>query len=325
MSTALRPAVEPIASARYSKSPPGAHVFSTLVNFDTTAGYEPGGGLVFDPSGNLYGATQFGGANSNGTIYEIPAGTTTPITVAPFVYPVSGGRPNGQLIFDGLGNLYGTGGGGGPFGVGSVFEVINPTPWIAPLASFNGTGNGANPRAGLVADGSGNLFGTTYYGGASGDGTVFEVAAGTHALTTLATFNGANGANPDGSLIFDSSGNLYGTTYNGGDLTQNSGAGDGIVFEVTAGTRITCSRWRRPGGQRQRAQPIGALTFDKSGNLWGNTWVGGAGSLGAVFKVTAGNHLLSAVASFTMTNGFNPNGGMVFDSGWRSVRHDFSR
>ena len=82
----------------------------------------------------------------------------------------------------------------------------------------------------LVADSAGNLYGTTSDGGANGDGTVFEIAAGTHALSTLATFNGANGASPVAALAIDASGNLFGTTQSGG--TYN----DGTVFEIAAGT-----------------------------------------------------------------------------------------
>ncbi len=79
-------------------------------------------------------------------------------------------------------------------------------------------------------------IGTTENGGANGKGAVFEVAAGTHALSTLATFNRANGANPRGGLIADVSGNLFGTTRLGGDLSVGGGLGNGAVFEVAAGT-----------------------------------------------------------------------------------------
>ncbi len=103
-----------------------------------------------------------------------------------------------------------------------------PIYHLTTLAAFDGT-NGRLPFAGLIADASGNLYGTTEQGGA-GYGTVFEVAAGTHALSALVTFNGTNGAFPRAGLIADASGNLFGTTAEGG-------ANDyGTVFEVAAGT-----------------------------------------------------------------------------------------
>ena len=96
-------------------------------------------------------------------------------------------------------------------GYGTVFELAKGSGTITTLASFNGT-DGANPYGGLIMDSSGNLYGTAADGGASGDGTVFELAKGSGTITTLASFNGTNGANPYGGLIMDSSGNLYGTT-----------------------------------------------------------------------------------------------------------------
>jgi uncharacterized repeat protein (TIGR03803 family) len=144
------------------------------------------------------------------------------------------------------------------------------------LATFTGA-NGANPFAGLVADASGNFYGTTAFGGASGDGTVFKVAAGTHALTTLATFDGTNGYRPDAALVADASGNLYGTTSGGGD------GGNGTVFEVVAGTNalVTLAAFDGTNG----SDPEGNLFIDASGNIYGTTVTGGANGAGSVFEL----------------------------------------
>ncbi len=107
-----------------------------------------------------------------------------------------------------------------------MFELAAGAHTFSTLVSFNGA-NGGNPIAGLIADASGNLYGTTSGGGANNAGTVFQLAAGTHALTTLATFNGANGSDPAADLLMDASGNLYGTTFTGGANNQ------GAVFELS--------------------------------------------------------------------------------------------
>src|SRR6202035_146028 len=104
-------------------------------------------------------------------------------------------------------------------GYGTVFEVQQGSGSITTLGAFNGS-SGAYALAGLALDTSGNLFGTTYHGRSgydtrhnqSGNGTVFEVQSGSGTITTLATFNSTNGANPYASLVEDSSGNVFGTT-----------------------------------------------------------------------------------------------------------------
>ncbi len=143
---------------------------------------------------------------------------------------------------------------------------IRLTLSLTTLASF-GFPDGLDPNGGLVMDSSGNLYGTTTYGGATGrdgDGTVFEVAHGSGAITTLALFNGTNGANPFDGLIMDSSGNLYGTT--------SAGAGSssyGTVFELAkgSGTITTLASFNGNNGSQSHA----ALIMDSSGNLYGTT------------------------------------------------------
>ena len=187
-----------------------------------------------------------------------------------------------------------------------MFEVAHGSGTITTLASFNGT-NGADPIGGLVEDSSGNLFGTTHDGGASGDGTVFEVAQGSGTITTLASFNGTNGANPVGGLVEDSSGNLFGTTYDGGALPATA----------------RCSRWQHGSGTittlasfngTQRRRSRGGLVEDSSGNLFGTTVIGGADNDGTVFEVAHGSGTITTLASFNGTNGANPYAGLVEDS-----------
>jgi uncharacterized repeat protein (TIGR03803 family) len=200
---------------------------TTLASFGAHTGAGPVGGVIMDSSGNLYGTAAGGGRSSEGTVFELAHGSGTITTLASFV-PLTqdGDRPLAGLIMDRSGNLYGTTNLGGRYGAGTVFELAHGSGEITALASFNGT-NGARPDGGLIMDSSGNLYGTTDVGGASRDGTVFELAHGSGTITTLVSFNGTNGSEPEDALIMDTSGNLYGTTYVGG------ASNDGTVFELS--------------------------------------------------------------------------------------------
>ncbi len=270
-----------------------------------------------DSSGNLYGSTLAGGAYGYGTVFEIAHGSDTITTLASFnlnnVHP-------GGLVMDGSGNLYGITG-GGAYGDGSVFELAKGSGTITTLASFDGTGtnngNGESP-SGLIMDGSGNLYGTTTGDGSSrptGDGTVFEVAKGSGTITTLADFDGYNGFGPNGGLIMDGSGNLYGTTERGG---ASSG---GTVFELAKGsdTITTLGSFNVTNG----SDPESGLVMDGSGNLYGTTYSGGAyfdlglgqGAIygGTVFEVAKGSDTITTLTDFDGYNGFGPNGGLIMD------------
>jgi uncharacterized repeat protein (TIGR03803 family) len=205
----------------------GTRKVSTLVTFNGAngTGAYPYAGMIADSSGNLYGTTSGGGTNNDGTVFKVATGTHKLTTLATFD-GTNGANPESVLLADSSGNLYGTTTGGGANSDGTVFEVAAGTHTLSTLVTFNGT-NGKQPYASLIADANGNLYGTTSSGGANGDGTVFEVAAGTHTLITLVTFNGTNGQQPYASLIADASGNLYGTTNTGG---AND---DGTVFELS--------------------------------------------------------------------------------------------
>lgn len=279
----------------------GGSMLTTVAAFSGDNGEFPLGGLVADAAGNLYGTTSSGGLGGSGTVFEIPAGTDTVNTLASFDGG-NGASPAGSLVVDN-GNLYGTTQSGGLDDAGTVFEVAAGSNAITTLVTFNGT-NGSEPTAGLTEDSNGNLFGTTYYGGANGGivggyGTVFEVSAGTNTLTTLASFNGDNGANPHGGVIIDSKGNLYGTA-------ANSGANqDGTVFTVAAGSN-TISTVASFNGYDGKT-PYGSLVADAQGDIYGTTVYGGLGyqatfpnasGFGTVFEIPTGSNGIENLASF---------------------------
>jgi uncharacterized repeat protein (TIGR03803 family) len=209
--------------------PAGSHTIKALASFDGSGadGKNPSG-LIRDSSGNLFGTAVSGGTSNDGTVFELPAGSSTIRALASF-RGFNGTSPLAGVIRDGNGNLFGTAEVGGLFGEGAVFELPAGTHSIIALASFDRT-NGERPRGALIEDSTGDFFGTTSEGTPFNDGTVFELPAGSHTIKTLATFDGANGAKPFAGLVRDSKGNLYGTTTAGG----NNGVG--TVFELSPST-----------------------------------------------------------------------------------------
>ena len=267
--------------------PSGGGTPIALATFTGTSGdgASPVGGLVADAAGDLFGTTSSGGANGFGTVFEIPltSGTYGPeATIASFTGS-GGSRPEGTLIIDGNGDLFGTTSTGGAHGDGTVFELVNTSGvYGAPevLKSFSGgSGDGANPLGGLVADANGDLFGTTASGGTGNAGTVFELvnASGSYTEQVLASFNYTNGIGPASSLVIDRAGDVFGTTPGGG---ANQ---DGTVFEVAAGSGIITDVVSFNG--TDGSDPIGGLTIDAAGNLYGTTLRGGTNGDGTVFEV----------------------------------------
>ena len=225
-----------------AKTADGYAAPTTLVNFNGTNGAEPISGLIADAYGDLFGTTSIGGNFTTnfgyglGTVFEITKTdsgyASTPTTLVAF-NGTDGGGPNSSLIADANGDLFGTTGVGGsagynpkaPNSFGTVFEITKTDSGYAStpttLVTFNRT-DGNSPNS-LIADANGDLFGTTYSGGAYDGygyyGTVFEIVKTAHGYastpTTLVNFNDANGSEPT-SLIADAHGDLFGTTAFGG-------------------------------------------------------------------------------------------------------------
>jgi uncharacterized repeat protein (TIGR03803 family) len=231
---------------------------SVLYSFHGTDGATPYAGLIFDSLGNLYGTTTYGGTSSAcsggcGTVFKLT--TTGEETVLYSFNGVDGANPYASLIFDGLGDLYGTtfnGGasrtGCGGDGCGTVFK-LDRTGVENLLYSFTGaTGTGSHPVGGLITDAFGNLYGTAAWGGGtgcapySGCGMVFELES-SGGMSVLHSFSGgSDGGLPDGTLVRDTKGNLYGTTVLGGNLSCNTPGrnfADTIVVSV-GNIQIAC-------------------------------------------------------------------------------------
>jgi uncharacterized repeat protein (TIGR03803 family) len=215
-----------------------------------------------------------------------------------------GSKPESAVIMDAAGNFYGTTAlGGSNCDCGTVYKLApNGTETI--LHVFTGGNDGAQPYAALVADQSGNLYGTTVIGGVNEDGTVFKIAPdGTEKV--LHTFSGGDdGEQPYAGLILDKNGNLFGAAIGGGVN------GFGVVYELTPKGTFKVP-YAFTGGS-QAAYPEGTLLADKSGNFYGTTRGGGTGS-GTVYQLSADFHEKVLYAFTNGSDGSEPYAGVVAD------------
>ena len=329
-------------------------------------GAAPVGGVVFGPDGTLYGATQFGGADNCspmaacGTVYQLtPQKDGLWAETVLYVFKGKafndGEYPEGGLIADSSGNLYGTTAYGGSgncvlagsaAGCGTVFELSPPQQkgqaWTETiLYSFPTAKQGYVPAGDLVFDASGNLYGSTIFGGGKGTtcdpfyqfcGAVFRLIAprtknGKWTERVLHSFaGGSDGAEPNGNLVLDSAGAVYGTTSFGGNegCKTDSGIGCGTAFELKPPTK-TSGAWTQEILHRfaeinDGATPSGGLIFDAAGALYGTTF-SGSNVDGTIFKLTPTaapatrweETLLYTYANCGGNQGCSPSG-LVFDN-----------
>jgi len=250
-------------------------------------GFGPGGGVTLDATGNLFGTTPDGGASSQGVVYEVTrSGRRWSEHV---IHAFTGGKDGGVgslglLLLQGSA-LYGVSELGGAHGAGTIFKIsgANKQWTLTTLYAFKGAPDAAFPYGGLVADTSGNLFGTTYYGGTSGQGTVFELvrnARGYRERVLYSFKGGSDGSSSTSTLVFAGSGDLYGTTSAGGGSCDC-----GTIFKVNPKTGQETVLHSFGGGSDGQYSYYG-LTPDASGTLFGTTVAGGLNNQGVVFSFT---------------------------------------
>jgi uncharacterized repeat protein (TIGR03803 family) len=257
----------------YKLSPTGQQ--TVLHNFSAGAdGAYPYSGVVRDAAGNLYGDTSAGGPENGGVVYRLDTAGNETILYS-FTGGADGGQPNPGLIQDSAGNLYGTTYRGGTSNAGVVFKV-NPSGKETVLHTFTGGADGGQPESGLVRDPVGNFYGTVAQGGSAGWGVLYKLnTAGQETVLYNYPFGSDGGG---AGVIRDTAGNLYGTIY------QGAAAGSGAVYELDAGGNFTVL-YNFTGGA-DGGQPVGPLSRDSSGNLYGVANIGGANAGGVVFKLT---------------------------------------
>jgi len=272
-------------------------VFNPLYEFTGGSdGANPEARVIFGPNRTLYGTTNRGGTDGNGTVFNVrPFASVCKTVLCPWMETVlyrftgdpDGHAPEyGDLVFDQAGNIYGTTGSGGN-SFGTVYEL---TPsgggWTESVLYAFSHSDGDAPTGGVILDNAGNLYGTTNNGGLFDFGTVFEL---TYSMgfgwseSFLYSFqNGSDGSNPSAGLIFDQSGNLYGATLHGGS------GGGGTVFKLTpsSGGWTFSLVYSLTGTQNHSCGPIGKLVMDGAGNLFGTANCDGEYNAGSVFKLT---------------------------------------
>ncbi len=285
---------------------------SVLHSFLGSDGSYPAWGLLRDGAGNFYGTTSYGGMAEGGhcihgcgTVFKLePSGKETVLYA--FAGGTDGSYPESKLVAGG-GNLYGTTAFGGktscPLGCGVVFK-LNQSEKETVLYDFANRTDGDFP-VGLVIDGAGNLYGTTYDGGTFGYGAIFVLnPAGK--LTVVYSFTGGADSGDPAGLIRDAAGNLYGTTYAVGIGLQ----GFGTVYKLDTSGKLT-TLYTFSGGTD--GQYPGGLVLDAKGNLYGTALGGGAGTgcyyggCGTIFKLDTENNF-TVLHSFTGADGELPNG-----------------
>lgn len=251
-------------------------------------GFGPGGGVVFDKKGNVYGTTPDGGSGYVGVVYEVSqSGTQWHERV---IHTFTGGSDGGvgslgPLLIDPSSNLYGVAEEGGTYSAGTVFKMsrVSKKKWkLTTLYAFKGGSDAASPYGGVISDAKGNLYGTTYYGGTNGLGTVYELihkSGSKYRERVLYSFKGgSDGSSSTTTLSFGPSGDLYGTTSMGGGTCDC-----GTIFKVNPKTGKE-KVLHAFGSGNDGAYPYYGMAKDSSGNFYGSTVAGGSHGQGAIFK-----------------------------------------
>ncbi len=275
-----------------------AQTITVLHNFTGGAdGGYPAAGLTMDAAGNLYSTAYGGGPSNAGVVFRLSrAGSVWILTPLYSFHGVDGANPFSGVVFGPDGSLYGTTYNGGQYGQGTVFR-LQPSPEachsvICPweetvLYSFSGGDDGGNPVYGNpVFDQAGNIYGTTLLGGSGGYGVVFELmpSNGSWTESVLWNFMVEGGVYPQSGLIFDRSGNLYGTTSKGGTFGEDAG----VVYELSPSgsgwNEVVLSLIAFP-----HTNTCSGVVMDGQGDLFGASGCEGAGFPGGVFELTPSN------------------------------------
>ena len=270
-----------------------------------TDGSYPVAAMIADKSGNLYGTTRYGGANGQGTVFELTKsnGTWNETILYSFAGGNDGASPAASVVMDSAGNLYGTTRLGGPSNAGTAFELkqVNGSWQESVIWAFTSGNDGGSPQSALTIAG-GALIGAAPGGGAHNNGVIFGLKQinGQWQEQVLYAFagNSSDGAYPYCTLIVDKAGNIFGTTESGGPNQAGS------VFELSR----SGSTWNEKvlyffTGNLDGGNLNGGVIFDKSGNMYGTTTSGGKYNSGTVFELTPSNGAWSESVLYNFSDG----------------------
>jgi uncharacterized repeat protein (TIGR03803 family) len=323
--------------ATVTTQPALGQTFTVLHDFTGAGdGGNPYAGLTVDSDGNLYGTTSIGGVGY-GIVFKMAHKESGWILTPLYTFRsgTDGAFPFGAVVLGPEGAVYGTTeyGGGGPcrssdgfLGCGTVFKLNPPStfchtascPWTETVLYRFGfsPGDGTDPRSKLTFDGAGNLYGTTYEGGA-GAGIVYEITRsdGGWTETIVHTFKGSDGSSPNSEVIFDAAGNLYGTTTSGGN--DCTGTGCGLVYELSrSGLGWTETVLYKFTGGDDGGNPYGGLIFGPADTLYGTTVYGGSNnnSAGTVFKLAPSRGGWELTTLYSLSGRLGSTASLVRDS-----------
>jgi uncharacterized repeat protein (TIGR03803 family) len=238
-------------------------------------------------------------------IAPVQAQTASEIVLHNFgIPPLRGAQPQGGVIGDSAGNLYGTTSAGGQWRAGVVY-IVDTAGHQTVLYSFTGGADGGTPYGDLVRDPAGNLYGTASRGGTGGGGVVYKLDTASRQTVLHSFAGGADGCAPQAGVFRDLAGNLYGTTFGCGTTDQ------GVVYKLDAAGHETVLHSFMGG--TDGSQPYAPVIGDSAGNLYGTAYAGGTAGLGVVFKLDAAGQY-AVLYSFTGTTGEYPNAGVIRDS-----------
>jgi uncharacterized repeat protein (TIGR03803 family) len=282
--------------------------FSTIYQFGGSYGSNVIGSLLQAANGDLYGTAYYGGTSGCGTIFEVTT-SGTPLWSYSFPCGTGGANPVGALIQANDGNFYGTASQGGGAGRGAIFKLTQ-NHVVSILYSFLGyPTDGQIPFGGLVQGNDGNLYGTTYRGGTSGDGVLFQITtAGTYDL--LYSFSNSIGARPRAALLQHTNGLFYGTASGGGKREEGS------VFSLDMGLGPFVTFVTTTGGTGQTAQILGQ-------GLTGATGVTFNGVAATSFEVVSDTFMTAVVPSAATTGPVvvtTPGGALISNVSFRIIK-----
>ena len=298
-----------LAFACASSVPSNGQTLVVLHSFNGNDGSYPFSRLTIDSQGDLYGTSGGKVPPTFGTLFELTRANLVGNLLV-FLRRTPTGNCDfcvDNLLRDAQGNLYVSDAIGGSSGNGAVLKLTPAGLMPIVLYSFTGGTDGRFPNSGLIADSSGNLYGTTGLGGAFGQGVIFKITPSGQESVLYSFTGGSDGGQPWGRLLRDSQGNFFGTTYADGQLQLSFG----VVFKLSPSGVLT-TLYSFTGGA-DGGHPNGDLIADTQGNLYGTTPAVSHGAHGTVFKVSQ-QGAFTLLHSFSGADGFSPRSGLIMDA-----------